>query len=145
MSQAVLDDGDTFLYLGSLLLSTLILIIFFHRYSILAKMGSRMTSTIAFSRQYHADSRWRTLLSLACSRARFRIWRSRLSEIAKKKLNIDVWHFCFSQEGSMKRVNTSRVPFDFWVRIRTSFETYNSEGGRNRVVTSYAESWLPCP
>ena len=57
MSQAVLDDGDTFLYLGSLLLSTLILIIFFHRYSILAKMGSRMTSTIAFSRQYHADSR----------------------------------------------------------------------------------------
>lgn len=28
MSQAVLDDGDTFLYLGALLLSTLILIIF---------------------------------------------------------------------------------------------------------------------
>lgn len=41
MSQAVLDDGDTFLYLGALLLSTLILIIFFRRYSILAKMRSR--------------------------------------------------------------------------------------------------------
>lgn len=61
MSQAVLDDGDTFLYLGALLLSTLILIIF-----------SAAVATIAFSRQYHADSRSRTLLSLACSRARFR-------------------------------------------------------------------------
>ena len=73
MSQAVLDDGDTFLYLGALLLSTLILIIFFRRCNILAKTRSRMTPTIAFSRQYHADSRSRTLLSLACSRARFRI------------------------------------------------------------------------
>ena len=73
MSQAVLDDGDTFLYLGALLLSTLILIIFFRRCSILAKTRSRMTSTIAFSRQYHADSRSRTLLSLPYSRARFRI------------------------------------------------------------------------